>query len=75
MEKAFDLNDLVVKLKANGLPVVEATAKVVVEQVLGWVQESVVLSPNKYDDFALAILPMVKPFVMAEIDKIDGKVG
>jgi hypothetical protein len=75
MEKAFDLKDLVGKLKDGGLDVAEEGAKHVVESVLNWVGESVVLTPNKVDDFALVVIPAVKPYVMAQLDKIDGEVG
>jgi hypothetical protein len=72
MEKAFDVKDLVAKLAAQGLPLAEEAAKLVVSSVLDWVQESVVVSENKYDDFAVPVIMAVKPFVMAQIDKIDG---
>jgi len=72
MEKAFDLKDLVEKLKGQGLDIAEDAAKLVVASVFDWVSESVVLTPNKADDFALVVLPAVKPFVMAQLDKIDG---
>ncbi len=75
MESAFDLKDLAKRLTDNGLPAVEAAAKVAVEQVLNWIQESVILTPNKVDDLAAAVIPFVKPVVMAAIDKIDGKEG
>ena len=74
MEKAFDKKDLVEKLEAKGLPVVEDLAKMVVESVLDWVSESVVISESKYDDFALPVILALKPFVMKELDKIDGQV-
>lgn len=75
MEKPFDLKALVEKFKAQGLDIAEDAAKLVVESTLDWVSESVVMTENKVDDFALAILPAVKPYVMAQLDKIDGKEG
>jgi len=75
MEKPFDLKALVEKMKGHGLELGEDAAKLVVESTLDWVAESVVLTPNKADDFALVIIPAVKPFVMAQLDKIDGKEG
>lgn len=74
MTQAFDLKDLEAKLLANGMPVVEGLAKLVIEQVLDWVSESVTMTENKYDDFTLAIIPIIKPMIIAEIAKIDGKV-
>jgi len=73
MEKPFDLKDLVAKLQANGLPVAEEMAKLIVNDVLTWVEESVVATPGKYDDFAIPVIETVKPFIMKELDKIDGK--
>lgn len=75
MEKAFDLKALGEELKGAGLPIAEDAVQLVVEKVLLWVEKSVVLSENKYDDFALAIIPAIKPFVMKSLDKIDGKEG
>lgn len=75
MEKAFDTKDLIERLKNNGLPVAESMAEVLVESVLSWVQDSVLLSENKYDDFAIPVIQTVKPFVMKELDKIDKKEG
>jgi hypothetical protein len=75
MEKAFDVKDLVLKLKDQGLPVAEEAAKLVVTSVLDWVQESVMISENKYDDFAIPVIMAVKPFVMGQLDKIDGVIA
>ena len=72
---AFELNDLVEKLKAKGLPIAEDLAGEVVNAVFEWIEEEVVESENKYDDLALAILPAVKPFIFKYIDKIDGQEG
>lgn len=75
MEKAYDAKDLLLKLKGQGLDVAEEAAKVVVEVVLDWVQESAAMSENKVDDIILALIPAVKPFILEQIDKIDGEVG
>lgn len=75
MEKPFEIKALVAKLKDKGLDVAEEGAKLIVESTLDWVQESVLLSPNKVDDFAAVIIPAVKPFVMKALDKIDQKEG
>lgn len=73
--EAFSLKALIDKLKGQGLDVAEDAAKIVVESTLDWISESVIASPNKYDDFAIPVIGSLKPFVMKEIDKIDGKVG
>lgn len=76
MEKAFDVKALVEKIKAKGaLHIAEEEVKVVVESVLEWCCESVSLSENKYDDFAVPVITAMKPFIMKELDKIDGKEG
>lgn len=75
MEKAFDPKALVEKLKAGGLDIAEDAVKHLVASVFDWTTESVLLTPNKYDDFALVVIPAVKPFVMSQLDKIDGKEG
>lgn len=75
MEKAWDKQALIEELKVNGLDVAEELAKVLVEGVLSWVEKSVVLSENKYDDFAIPVIAALKPFVLKEIDKIDQKEG
>lgn len=75
MEKAFDMSVLAAKLKARGLDVAEEAAKIVVEEVLDWTSESVVLTENKFDDLAIAVIPMIKTYALAQVDKIDGEVG
>jgi len=73
MDKAFDLGALVGKLKGRGLDLAEESAKILVEEVLDWAQESVVLSPNKFDDLVGAFIPQLKAAALALADKIDGK--
>lgn len=75
MEKAFDTKELVAKLKVKGVVIAEDAAKILVEETLAWIEESVVMTPNKYDDFAVPVIETMKPFVMKEIDKIDGVEG
>ncbi len=73
MDKAYDLKGLVEKMKPHGLELTEDVAKLVLTSVFDWVQESALMSESKADDFAAIILPAVKPFVLAQLDKIDGK--
>jgi hypothetical protein len=75
MTKAFDVQDLLLKLKSKGLNVAEEAAKDVVESVLDWAGESVVLTENKFDDMVIPFIPQLKAAALAEIDKIDGEVG
>ena len=75
MEKAYDLKVLGEKLKARGLDLAEEGAKIVVEEMFSWLEESCKVSPNKYDDLLLVVMPIVKPEIMKQVDKIDGKEG
>lgn len=77
MDKAWDVKDLEARLLAQGLPAVEGLAKIAAIQVLAWVKDSAVVAAK--DAPLLALVPVVvdalSPALMAEIDKIDGKVG
>lgn len=71
----YDVKKLVTKLKSKGLDVAEEGAKVAVESVLEWAQEEAIASPSKVDDLLAVIIPVVKPHIMDQIDKIDGVEG
>lgn len=73
--KAYDFKELAVGLKAKGLDIAEDAAKSVAEAVLEWLEKSAKASSNPYDDMALVVLPKVKEFVLAQVDKIDGQKG
>ncbi len=69
--KAFDLEDLKQILKAKGLPDIENLAKHVFEGVCEWAEKGVKASPSNMDDFALAVLPPFKAFVIGKLDGIS----
>lgn len=75
MTKAFDVVDLVARLKNKGLAAAEATLKIVAGEVLDWASESLMISENSLLKFAAPIVAGLKPVIMGEIDKIDGVVG
>lgn len=75
MEKAYDIKELGNKLKSKGLDLAEEGAKIVVEETLAWIEESAIKSPTPYDNIIAALIPTIKPLIMEEIDKIDGKEG
>lgn len=75
MEKAFDPKDLVARLKAKGLDAAEDVVKIVAGETMDWAVESLVMHENQYVKFFAPVLGGLKPVVMAELDKIDGKVG
>lgn len=71
----YDIKKLVLKLKENGLDVAEEAAKDIVVSTLDWVVEEAAASPNKIDDIIAGLIPMIKPVILEQIDKIDGHVG
>lgn len=75
METAFDVKALVAKLSAKGMDMAEEAAKIVIGETLDWVQESVALTENKFDDMAIGFIPQLKEAALAVADKIDGSVG
>lgn len=75
MTTAYDISDLVSKMKAKGLDVVEDSAKYAVEAILAWFEESAKLSATPFDDVALVVVPQLKKVALEQIDKIDGVVG
>lgn len=76
MEKAYDLKVLGDKFKARGLDIAEDAAKGVVEDVIDFLSESALVSPNPYDDLlAASVYPVVKKKLLEKADTIDGKVG
>lgn len=75
LTKAWDKEALVAELKAQGLPVAEVMVEKAVESILSWVEASVMMSEDKYDDFAVPIMAALKPFIMGELNKIDGVEG
>jgi len=76
MEKAFDPAALLVKMKGKGLIVAEAGAEALALSVFEWLEESFVLSENKYDDIVgAAFLPQIKEVAFGAINKIDGIEG
>jgi hypothetical protein len=75
MEKAYDFKALAAILKSNGLELAEEAAEIVAKSTFEWFEKSAQLSETKYDDLMLAVLPLVKPLVMKQVDKIDGVEG
>lgn len=73
MVKPFDPADLVEKLKGKGLVIAEEGVKILEDALIEWIKESVVLTDTKLDDIAIPILEAMKPFIDAQVAKIDGK--
>lgn len=73
--KAVDPKKALLKeLKKAGLNIGEDAVKGVVEAVFDALPKFFLATENKIDDVAVAILPVIKPHVMAALDKIDGEV-
>lgn len=75
MEKPFDLKDLGERLKKQGLPVAEDAIEKVAGEFFDWAGESCALHENAIVKAVGMGVIAVKPFAMAQIDKIDGVVG
>ncbi len=75
MVKAWDFQDLIVKLKANGLVMAEKEAKDATEAIFSWAQESLVLQGGTIGLIGAPLLLLVKPLALNLEDKIDGVTG
>ena len=75
MEKAYDLSVLVERLKENGMDLAEDAAKEVVDVLLQFLIDSAKVSPNSIDDLLTPMLGAARPWIMDQLDKIDGDVG
>lgn len=73
MEKAFDLKDLAVKMKAAGLPEAEMMAEKMYDTFKLWMKESVEKTPSPYDDLVLALFASLDKIVLPALEKIDGQ--
>lgn len=75
MEKPYDVQVLLERLKEAGLDVTEEAARKLVSVSVAWFAESAVLSPTPIDDVFAALVPAFQKAVLAEVDKINGKVN
>lgn len=73
MEKAYDVKDLLNRLKNDGLELAEKEAGLFYKHLKEWFQESAVLSPNKIDDVVAPFASQLDPIMLPLIDKIDGQ--
>ncbi len=69
--KAYDINELLKKLKAQGLELTEEAVKIFVKQLVEWLRESAVISPNKIDDVASLGLPELEKLALGLADQIN----
>lgn len=71
MEKAYDLKALGEILKGQGLELAEESAKIIIEGVFEWIEQSAKLSHTPYDDMGLLILPQIKALALTQADNIN----
>lgn len=75
MTKPFDFADLVVRLKANGLVLVEKEAKDATGVILDWTADSLALESSAIAKLAAPAIAIVKPMILNLEDGIDGIKG
>lgn len=63
------------KLKEAGLDLAEESVKDFVENTLTTLQTIFVITENKVDDSLIPLIEGVKPYILSQCDKIDGKEG
>lgn len=72
--KAWELKNLIDRLKARGLSQAEAVLKVFAAESLDWASESLMLSEKPYLKFCGPMVAGAKPLLLQQLDKIDGKI-
>lgn len=75
MVKAYDPKELLNKIKAQGLPVLEDGAEKLTRAVFEWLKQSAEVSATPLDDVAVAFYPHIEKMALDQIDKVDGQVG
>jgi hypothetical protein len=71
MNQPFELAGLLEELKGQGLELAEESAKVAVKGVLNWIEASVKMTENKFDDFFLIARPQIEAVLVPAIEKIN----
>jgi len=73
---AYELKDLIEKLKDAGLEQTEDAAIKFIEVITSWADSEADKNEKGLIDFAVkALIPIVKPALLKLGDKIDGEVG
>jgi len=71
--EAYDLEQLGLVLKAQGLEVLEGAARKSFISVVTWLKQSAAISSTPWDDLAFKFLEQYEKLVLEKIDGIDGK--
>lgn len=69
--KAYDLKELLKKLKDQGLELTEEAVKLFVKSLVAWLKESAAISENKIDDIAALGLPELEKLALGLADEIN----
>lgn len=72
MTKAYDVQDLLKRLEAQGLTLAEEAIMIIFKESKQWAKESAALSENKYDDLVVPFIDQIDGVLVPQIDKIDG---
>lgn len=75
MEKAYDVKDLLNRIKGDGLDLLESELGLVYKHMKDWLKASAPLSENKIDDVIAPFVDQMDPIMLPLIDKVDGEVG
>lgn len=67
-------SQVVAKLKASGIEIAEDAAMSTVKAAFEIIPAILAATPNKFDDLLIPLLAIIKPQILAAIDKLDGKV-
>ena len=71
----YNVKKLGARLKSKGLIVAEDAAEVILEETCEWLKEEALESKTPLDDILIVLLPVIKPIIDKQVDKIDGQVG
>lgn len=73
---AYKLDGLVEKLKEKGLDLAEDAVKIIVDEVAVWADAEAMKGEHGFVDVAVkALIPLAKPLLDDQVDKIDSKEG
>lgn len=72
---SFKLSVLLERLKGRGLDLAEEAGKIVVEETLGWAEDSAKEVGGIVAGVAMVAIPQIKTLALAAVDKIDGQIG
>jgi len=69
--KAYDLKELLKKLKEQGVELTEEAVKLFIRSLVEWLKESAAISENKIDDVAALGLPELEKLALGLAEQIN----